>query len=547
MLILLLISCMSVAHAEDILECRRVYPTLPHITAELSGNSYSADLLSASLDNSALAVEDVHAYDKTRDSSCVYIIVDLSTSMKNKIDLVKTNVNILIDSLSDNDKIVLLTIGENDVFIPLGSDATKQEIKDAVNSFTCDQHGTVFYEAINKACSLSDSTLSSFTREYAVVFSDGVDYQQGNRTFDEIYDICSKHTLPIYAACADNTSKQASDLFGRLARASGGAFKIIRNSDEFEQFVTDINNVTIVQLSAQGDYSPSSNANLMIKYGDSQVNCEVSTLKVEQDNDPPTITDVEYVPDKNYFTLKFSEDVVSSDNIDSYTVYCNNKSLTVKKVEKTDSKTVCVTLEEKIKKGTYTFAPTSIYDLSIEKNQITGEAVCIVENVSSDFTPVIIGILIVVLILAVASVVLIIVFRRKKETSDSQDIQNSKHIVHEYDGNSEEVIKHHIKSDSSIELCMKVVSGKSDQTIKTNINSSIIVGRSNICDVFIDDAKMSRQHFVIENSNGALFITDLQSSNGTKINNIKISNKHKLNVNDKISAGLTDIIILSIK
>lgn len=73
--------------------------------------------------------------------------------------------------------------------------------------------------------------------------------------------------------------------------------------------------------------------------------------------------------------------------------------------------------------------------------------------------------------------------------------------------------------------------------------SSVIVGRAAACDICIDDTKLSRQHFAIEYEQGFLFLTDLQSKNGTMLNGIRIGSRQKLTSGDKIFAGLSDMVI----
>lgn len=75
------------------------------------------------------------------------------------------------------------------------------------------------------------------------------------------------------------------------------------------------------------------------------------------------------------------------------------------------------------------------------------------------------------------------------------------------------------------------------------ILESIIVGRSNICDVYFDDVNMSRQHFSIEIENDELYLNDLDSTSGTYINGLKVYTKQRLNKGDLIIAGKTHIKI----
>jgi predicted component of type VI protein secretion system len=57
---------------------------------------------------------------------------------------------------------------------------------------------------------------------------------------------------------------------------------------------------------------------------------------------------------------------------------------------------------------------------------------------------------------------------------------------------------------------------------------SILVGRGSSCDVVLQVEGISRQHCKIEvDSSGAIFLTDLGSTNGVLINNERLSPNHK--------------------
>lgn len=85
--------------------------------------------------------------------------------------------------------------------------------------------------------------------------------------------------------------------------------------------------------------------------------------------------------------------------------------------------------------------------------------------------------------------------------------------------------------------------GRNPKIINTYINGSIFVGRANTCDVFINDATISRQHFALECVNGEVFIQPLVATNGTKLNGQRINDKHQLYPNDRIQIGTVGIIV----
>ena len=64
-----------------------------------------------------------------------------------------------------------------------------------------------------------------------------------------------------------------------------------------------------------------------------------------------------------------------------------------------------------------------------------------------------------------------------------------------------------------------------------------------LCDIFIDDATMSRQHFAIEYTDGDFYVQDLDTTNGTMLNGVKLVHKRRLEKDDRITAGSLDIIV----
>ena len=78
------------------------------------------------------------------------------------------------------------------------------------------------------------------------------------------------------------------------------------------------------------------------------------------------------------------------------------------------------------------------------------------------------------------------------------------------------------------------------------ISDSCIVGRSAaVCDLTIEDQRISRQHCVLCYQGGEILINDLQSANGTTVNGIRVTDYRRLMPNDNIIIGNTKIIIKS--
>jgi pSer/pThr/pTyr-binding forkhead associated (FHA) protein len=74
----------------------------------------------------------------------------------------------------------------------------------------------------------------------------------------------------------------------------------------------------------------------------------------------------------------------------------------------------------------------------------------------------------------------------------------------------------------------------------------IKIGRDEKNDVVVNDASVSRCHLeLFQDEEGNLFITDLNSSNGTFVNGVKLNGSLKLNLSDKVTIGKKALPITS--
>ncbi|MBL8181136.1 MAG: FHA domain-containing protein [Blastocatellia bacterium] len=74
-------------------------------------------------------------------------------------------------------------------------------------------------------------------------------------------------------------------------------------------------------------------------------------------------------------------------------------------------------------------------------------------------------------------------------------------------------------------------------------NARAIIGRHSACDVSISDGRLSREHLAIERDRDEFFAIDLNSSNGSELNNELIVERIRLNSGDKLSLGGLEVDI----
>jgi hypothetical protein len=69
---------------------------------------------------------------------------------------------------------------------------------------------------------------------------------------------------------------------------------------------------------------------------------------------------------------------------------------------------------------------------------------------------------------------------------------------------------------------------------------SIVIGRSHDCDIGISDSYASGKHLRLELRNGAVYLEDLQSTNGTFLNGERLTDPVELRPEDVIRIGDTE-------
>lgn len=94
-------------------------------------------------------------------------------------------------------------------------------------------------------------------------------------------------------------------------------------------------------------------------------------------------------------------------------------------------------------------------------------------------------------------------------------------------------------------ICLIVKSGPlQGHKYFVRTDSPILIGRNEEANIRIAyDEFCSRKHAVVSWENNACYIQDLNSTNGTYVNKVKIAEKIKLNNQDIISFGSTEVMV----
>lgn len=572
LMLLLTLSVTVTAAQDDMLKLGQISVNMPEITVELKGTEYTETDISATLGAEPLSLETMAGYDPAMDTTRVYALVDVSKSVKPKwFDLMKASIVSYIEAMGDKDELVLITFGEKSADTVLSGDEEKEEAIAVVNSLQCDQNYTMFYEALSHAYQMFSSSAERYDREYVLVFSDGIDDQKGGTTEDEVLNQYDSRALPVYAAYPSDAEKAGVDALGKITRISGGDMSPMESNEDFAALAAKINDVTLLRFRAGSNYADGQNKQLSLKIGDAfQIALNVPIIRSQPDEQPPVVVSATYDADKTAIVIAFSEKVLGASDTKAYKVTGPEGVVAVSGVYYSENEDVYeLLLADSALNGSYTISFSGITDASQQANSLSGESTVLIDNGVDPTTPqkkpagtvgsekneeqtgqiplsgwyIAAGAVVVVLI-AAAVVVILVVSKKKEQDESAPTAATPGSELYEYDQANADVVKHHIKADNSLRIRLRIVTGKtSEQNIETNLVSSLIVGRSDACDIYIDDTKMSRQHFVLESDGGELYIMDLQSRNGTMLNGIRIGSRHTLHSGDRILAGLSEIVI----
>lgn len=77
------------------------------------------------------------------------------------------------------------------------------------------------------------------------------------------------------------------------------------------------------------------------------------------------------------------------------------------------------------------------------------------------------------------------------------------------------------------------------KNVRIEEGQEITIGRAFDNKVVVDDGSISRHHAVLRWKKGALYVTDLESTNGTTVNGEKVSGDfyYELNYSDEVKIG----------
>ena len=538
-IMLLVLSSLSFGAFAAESEIRQVMAELPSVSVEISGSKEESDIKSATLGTEKLSFKSVS---KGKDASkLVYMLVDISTSMsQSTLNALKESLIDYAISFGEDDKLVLVSFGI-DYETVLSGGESDDEIRNAINALTCNSDGTSFYNALNYVYEHSLKQ-KGYDRSFAIVVSDGTDEdnEKGRSSRQEVVDNYETHRLPVYGMCLSHASKSQAEEFGYISRVSGGelmTYSSYNAGTVFESMKQTINDVTVVKFTSRTKKSQGTRT-LTVELDGETAEQDVLVLG-GNDETAPAIENIEYNKDKNAFVITFSEEVEHADDEASYEVKKGNSNLTIVSAEYKDKKAT-LNMDKAVYSGKYTFSFSGITDTSDNANNL--EDTEIEQKVKA--RPVIIKLLIILGMLMIPVGFLVALYLILLNLKKKKNVETIKEIfVAQVEEKESQQI--HIQQPVGMQLKFYIDAGNGQfHTVDYNLISSIIVGRTDMCDLYVDDRNMSSQHFAIEQVEKGIAITDLQTTNGTFVNGVRIQSPTFVKSGDKILAGNSTITII---
>ena len=530
-----------------------------------------------------------------------YFLIDNSKSVnKEDFDKVKGEIAAVSDYMNANDTVSIYVVGDTaEKKAGKLSMADSEQLVSVLDSIQRDGMNTNLYNAIKDAATeiAGENTDTSFTssdnidedlgfgknRSVIVAVTDGVNDTENGYGKDETISKLVDNNIPLYLIqermSGENGSESRADI-QQVVRQSGGDYILVQDYEagsSVQGLYSLLNSCYVATFKSTSNKTSGETVGFNIVYqteeGDKSFN--EKTIKPDKhvsDTNAPEVTNVSVV-DEHTIKIEFSKDVSdTAKNLSLYEIKVKNIDKENDKKKDKDSKeeksikptgadfdvdsqsVIMLTTSDTLWNGDYTVKISGgITDTTEEANPMAEVSMDVSYKDGKDYVPekksffheywwvVLAGfIVIVIVILLIIFAVIkkrkgLVVVDDKVVLADRVDEQIHLHINKVQVGTA-------VNQGFPISLIIKS-GGKMIKEINAKVDGSLIVGRAEICDLYIDDPHMSKQHFAIEFSNNMLMIMDLESKNGTFLNGVRLNGKRRLSQNDVIQAGSLEIII----
>lgn len=456
----------------------------------------------------------------------------------------------LRQSMKEKDLLELYTVGTNDargekkrIFASTGKKHLTQD-KQRIKKLSRTKKQTVLYRSLTQ---ILDTVDNSKQRTIILLITDGEDDSQGknNKTY-EVNPAVKNAKVPIYGILLKNISKKPNKekmantrkniLNERVSRGYYEECSTVKSVGEgFRNIKKILADTYVVSLREENNSNKTTlNASLSLNCNGEEMILKPGAFSYnligEKDTIPPVLSGIKKTGSKSIqFRLKDDKSSIlcGAEELKNYTVKSeDNKVWKIAKISKknTADDIYEMIFEEELYSGKYTIECTNITDDSQEKNAITEKVTFSFKGLNAKNEQIKNNlklywwIILIVLVLVIGGILVVIVKKKPGK-------------IVEVDAESFN------KADSKLIRLTITDRAGTVKDVEWNVEGSIFIGRSDICNIYFDDDRLSKQHFAIEVTKMACYIEDLETTNGTFVNGVKMSGKRMLLDGDVITAG----------
>ncbi len=510
--------------------------------------------LKASYGDEELEAGTLQKFGESGEGISYYLLIDQSGSIApSYFEEMKSAVLQFSKNMGKKDDMTLIAFG-NEVKVVCEGVSKEADLSDLVQPLKNSDENTLLFQAIQKTAELADKRKEKLKRKVAVVMTDGEDFSQNTATRAEALQALQEKGVPLYGMAVKERNNGEEnpyiDGMGEFARSAGGVLEIFGEGEagtKLDALQNLFRDAYFVKMKADSNRTSYTAKPLAITFGDGQIETtEVTAIYHKADKTAPEASVRK--AGKRAFEVTFSEPMEHAGEKENYKVsFGEGEPLAVYDVSYQDE--ACrakLVFEKELANGTYRVSFEHMTDRSMEENALTGVcAVKVTDGISGQaeedtggggnawiFLAAALAGILALLVLAA----FLIADRRRK---GMVTVEGKAVLM----PNLEK--KHHVSLEKkelpSQEIQFLFEGNK--EPVKAEVSGSFFVGRSSICDLYIDDEKMSKQHFVLYGDGRGFEIEDLKSTNGTMVNGDRIRKKTRLKPGDKIKAGEAQMIV----
>lgn len=536
----------------------QVYIEMPQVTVYGHNLEFEqADEQEAYLGGEKIQLSQKLKFSESGEGVYYYLLLDVSNSMPDSyFNQVKEGILQFEDVLGSQEHMVLYTFGQ-EVKLVLDENHNKADSADVLSGIRNSDNKTLLFEAISRAADDSRQAAdTSGKRKIIMVISDGEDFATGKTMSEEALQNLKEKGIPAYAFGIEATSRENLNSFGEFSRRSGGQIDIFNEQQSAQvllNFRDNVMNSDELRFTASSNRVPNKmeTFSLNILLDNQNLTKEVMVSRWIKDSQAPEVVKTEQVSDRQ-IVMEFSEAVKGLELASNYTIKKGEEVIPVSGIsvgnedgnDQSRKNVVTLTVGKDLSPGDYEILCSGIHDISMEENSVLNSGIFIIDELplwerlleimkNWYWLPV-------VLIVLVLIFLILFTYRKVKKARgvlfmDQGLVMASEVEVHKHVSIQEKVGK-------EFQLIASV-KGNYPETLSLSLTDSFIVGRSKISNLYFDDPKMSKQHFALEWDGENMYATDLDSTNGTLVNGIRLGSRRKLGQEDVISAGSTELTI----